>query len=208
MFGTQYNAVPGDMPDADTVFKPFTGITVYNGNGNSVIEYSGGGMGEGVNAWNHLAMAGYVQTKFYTDSLGSSVSAIGHNLPKGAHGASVYYMINANINIHGTGGLSFAADSAYFIGLENQYDNALVFSNSIFYLGYNDPISRNGILTPDDALAIDTKMDDGKYGSGRISGMQAHGATSTCSDGGTGYNPNDNQPDCILLFNLEKRNSR
>jgi prepilin-type N-terminal cleavage/methylation domain-containing protein len=233
-FVLQYSAIPGDMIDAVTpgagappALKPFAGAdyTPYNGDGDSVIRATGGGLGEHFNTWNHLAMAQLIKGKYATNIGGATVATlssllIGRNFPGGAHGGSGYFLGNPNV-VFNTNTAAvwplirpFNAPSATtdFItttaNLIATYDNSLLYSNSIYYISFNSLHATTGILSGNDVAAIDQKIDDGLYMRGGLSGATALGAASTCNTAANSTAYRINQPtqlNCVLIYNVEKK---
>lgn len=162
MFGDKYNALPGDMTNATSLWGTNpgcatggagTGTQTCNGDGNGMIGINtASGPYEQFVAWQHLANAGFIKGKF----------------TGGLSGA--YYICNPNINCPG----GAIAASAYYLASWNAGDG----SNGWWYGGQTHVIllgraTTSGyplysLLTPAEAYGVDIKMDDGKPGLGRI----------------------------------------
>ena len=205
-FYDHYKAVPGDMIDATDVLTPFSGITVHDGDGDNIIEHNLllFSEGESINAWNHLAMAGFIKGKYKTDGAATTAEAVGYNIPAGPHKGSAYYMVNAYQNANA--GVPFMDNEDDFIAdVDGSYENTLLWSNSIFYLSYVNYATADGVLSPKDVYSIDKKIDNGDSLSGAVSGLDARGAASACLGVAAGsYNVDSKTENCILLFNVEK----
>lgn len=141
-FRLQYNGFPGDFKNGFSYFSGTNctdGLIVGSGS-----NCNGNGNGqieywEAVKAWYHLSQAGLVEGQF--SGLDDANMA-----PKGPISDSMYSMSNE------TGGTANPAN-AFAVGL----------------LGPHTPdIQRNGMLTPQEAQSIDTKIDDGFAHSGSV----------------------------------------
>jgi len=142
-FKMQYNALPGDITNAQDYWPSCTddGTNPCNGNGDNLIFWSGAGLDpqEGMRAWQHLSLAGLVAgsyTGIDDQGLGDR-GIIGVNLPKGPLG-----------------------DSGYFI--------SLVGNENVLFFGLYRPngAPRNAILKASQAKSLDNKLDDGIHDSG------------------------------------------
>jgi prepilin-type N-terminal cleavage/methylation domain-containing protein len=170
-FRDKYFALPGDMANAtqfwgtDTVSAcsttPVAGDRVgktatCDGNGNGQIQQAAPASPEMFRVWQHLANAGLIEGS-YTGVAGT-FSAQDHdpgiNAPalKGGNsfGVSVYYL----------GSLPAGYATAYLF--EGDYGNAFGYG----YCNGYDCVSPG--IKPEDAWNIDTKLDDGKPGTGKI----------------------------------------
>ena len=145
-----------------------------NGNGNGVVEGSGLAAGsEALAFWSHLAGAGLIGNTGSPEE--QNVGEFGKGAPESSLGGG----FTVENNPHGLAGLWFI-------------------------LGKKDGDHGTGcLLTPSQAMSIDKKLDIGHPTSGKVRGMdgtdgQGHG----CVTEGNAYNIENNEPTCILLFQL------
>lgn len=177
-FITKYNALPGDMDTATTLWGTAsggcpggagTGTQTCNGNGKgSIYDYAGGGDSyEMFRAWQHLSNANLIPGK-YTGVAGASGPTevlVGTNSPESSiqgAGYSIFYLGN------------FTYDGQTYTG---NYGHLLLFGKTLLSI-YN----LNGALTPQDAMQVDLKIDDGKPGTGIVAGPASSSAiTPNCT---------------------------
>lgn len=166
-FRDKYFALPGDMTNANKFWGAAdggTGDTVAcmttttndartcNGNGSGRIGDSAIS-NESLRFWQHLANAGLVEGQ-YTGIAGTPAAnqiIIGTNVPRAKLSNSSYWFPQYEGVQPGSAG-RFASTEAY---------------NNTFYFGGWAGTWR-GNLKPEDAWNIDTKMDDGKPGQGKV----------------------------------------
>jgi prepilin-type N-terminal cleavage/methylation domain-containing protein len=203
-FKTQYNALPGDMVNATSYWGIAAGSTgndsacqaqattdgkTCNGDGNRRIGPTAGGVDERYRFWQHLTNANLFPGNYTGVALTTPV--VGTNLPGSKFDPSGYFMTRYANPISG--------DSGFF--------DRPTAGNSLFFGAW---VSGNwtGILTPAEAFRVDSKMDDGKPGTGSIgtqwqgfgqSALPCSKATSG-SDIGASYNLPDKGQDCILYI--------
>ena len=181
-FRDKYGAMPGDMKDATTYWGRDTAVCnsaagapgtpgTCNGNGDNILgdpAYGGPQAYEGYRAWQHLALAGLI-TGTYTGVAyagggytGALSSVPGLNVPE----ARI-----KNVGYTYTGGLGLGT---------NYYPGAFfpISTTQIVQLGgvVTNNSTYNPFLTPAEALNVDTKVDDGKPGTGAWTVW----ASSTC----------------------------
>lgn len=163
-FKDKYDALPGDMPDATSYWAALdgstgltagcytassTGTATCNGDGDDTVDYDGSRLySEPARAWQHLSNAGLIEGKF-TGANGSCV--LGTTCPKSKIDAT---------------GFSFI-----FIPTSGTFSNELFsagFSSNHLTFGKVSNFTRSPALTPSEASAIDTKMDDGKPDNGNM----------------------------------------
>jgi prepilin-type N-terminal cleavage/methylation domain-containing protein len=145
-----------------------------NGNGNGIIDGSGLGSGsEALAFWSHLAAAGFIGHPGL-----ESESAVGE-FGKGAPESSLGGGFTVENNPNGLSGLWF------ILGKKHGEHGT------------------GGLLTPLQALSIDKRIDNGHPTSGKVRAIDGtDGAAHSCVlEGGT-YNIQNNQPVCVLLFQL------
>jgi hypothetical protein len=173
MFVDKYQGIPGDMTNATTFWSS---TIVANGDGNGLLSSAAGASlpGEKFGAWEHLALAGFIHGVFngLSGVGGGEVSDIGVNVPSSkvaGTGYSWYYMNNSS----GHGSL-----------FDGYYGNFIFFGTEIAA-----SVTYGPALTPQEAYAIDLKIDDGIPGTGTVlqyysfsscvTGTAATGPTST-----------------------------
>lgn len=189
-FRDKYQALPGDFATASTIWS-----TASNGDGNGLItvNISNTNLVEQFLAWQHLSKAEMISGSF-TGSAGSAGvrdRVPGQNVPTSQLSNAGWGLISVTL-----------ADIA---GGYNQipYTAPDMAPNHVLWLG-NGSVSgtvdsQKPILTPNEALDIDNKMDDGMPGTGKII-AQANGTTGTCSNSATDYNTNSVSILCALVF--------
>jgi prepilin-type N-terminal cleavage/methylation domain-containing protein len=166
-FRDKYFALPGDMPNATAFwFKNNTSCPLdtgtantpgtCNGNGNGTLEYpaAAGATGEAFRAWQHLALAGLISGT-YSGNAGSVTAAdpdLGVNSPASKI-QSVGWGYGYYDNSTGANGYSFNNDMRNWLVLGNEADNNF---------------ADGPALNTNDTWNIDTKLDDGKPGTGKV----------------------------------------
>ena len=176
-FRDKYFAVPGEMTNAtkfwgqSTVCSGASANGTCDGNANGMLEYAAGvsQTGEIYQFWRQLALAGLIEGT-YTGVAGTGTGyhdVIGSNVPRsrvGTAGFSVHYS-----------DLSGASHPFYF---STNNGNYLLFGAAQLS-GYTD----SSAIKPEEAWNIDTKMDDGKPGSGAVYGPPF----DSCGNGANSY---------------------
>ena len=187
-FRDKYFAIPGDMPNATS----FWGSSTVNGNGDGVISASSAGASAEIfQFWNQLALAGLIEGSYtgITGSGGPYHTIIGTNVPKS-------HMSNG-------GWFAYTQSGSYYAGDGNLYAADY---GSYLEFGANYPNSNpnNPLLKPEEAWNIDTKIDDGKPGTGKVIAIYWNNA---CGTGGSGpsdtasvYNLSNTSAQCALYF--------
>jgi prepilin-type N-terminal cleavage/methylation domain-containing protein len=177
MFKTKYGTLPGDMPDAVSVWGAqagattdgadatcaalttgATGTATCNGDGNGVIgqnNVGGNGQYEVFRTWQHLANAGMVSGKFtgipMSSITGDSESVIGENVTA-----------------------SRFPKAGWTLGSVPSFDGDCEFSGQdlgvlLIFGGYSpEEPSCGGVLLSADAYGIDIKTDDGVPSTGKV----------------------------------------
>ncbi len=207
-FKDKYFALPGDMPNAVRLWgaqagattdgadatcaaltTAATGTATCNGNGDGqVLDCSY----EVFRFWQHLANAGLVEGN-YSGVRGASVCnhVIGTNAPR------------SKMN---NGGWSFS----YLGTIAGDAGTYALDYGSLFWFGVATPDRTQGnILKPEEAWNIDTKLDDGKPGTGKVimrSEASVWGAANQCTtsasntDYAGNYNLTSSAITCSLLI--------
>lgn len=200
-FREKYSALPGDMPNASRFWGLLdptpstcrnisaTGTATCDGDGNGCIVVNGAGR-EVFRAWQHLANAGLIEGQFSGTWNGVSdyTSVNGTNGPRSKYPS---------------GGWSLACRSdADAIG--SYYNNVFRVGanyNHWFIFGSDtggSGLTGNRLLKPEDAYNIDTKLDDGKPGYGRITAYTQWWCTTTAVASTADYFLSNATPVCYL----------
>lgn len=199
-FRLKYNAWPGDMENATSIWGTYnagtnpTGVT--NGNGNEKVDT----WPERYQTWSHLAKSGLIFGDYNGVGTGSGNASPGTNLPESGAVKSTFYVITA------TGGPHYG-----------------VSSNFLNLLGPFSGGQWNGKMKPSDVYYIDKKMDDGDNGissatTGKIFALRSDslggsilgGDNTKCVTAGwpapsANYVLTDDTESCRPLLWLEKR---
>lgn len=193
-------ALPGDMNNAQLFWgvqhaTPGTCATTAssttatcNGDGNGRIQNGSGPFQEEYRAWQHLANAGLIEGHYTgVPDTGPNKPVPGTNVPASKLGDAAWSIAYADIT--------------YLSGSGASYWGPAQDGNTMFFGGVNGDLTRdNDILKPEEAWNIDTKLDDGLPGSGRILGEYPN---SSCHTGGTApsaYNVSSSNKICALRF--------
>jgi prepilin-type N-terminal cleavage/methylation domain-containing protein len=165
-FSKKYNALPGDMPDAETYWGsdsscPSTATNTTaktatcNGDGDGKID-NGSTNYERFRAWQQLADAGLIAGTYtgVTGTAGSKDSVLGQNVPRSAAKSAGY-------TIRWLGTVS-AGDANYFAG---SFGHVITFGTVT--VGANQGTIYPAI-TAEDAASLDQKMDDGLPAYGNV----------------------------------------
>lgn len=160
-FELAYDALPGDFTEATTIWP---NIATENGNGDGQIDfktYTGGNIYEGYRAWQHLSIAGILPTPYNGDTT-TEAPVLEEDIPRSRSGAG-YYLFSQ----------SLGSDSV----------SLLLHSPPVAASESSDLIWRieEYSLTPNEAYSIDSKIDDGHAGKGRIRGITESSCLSTRS---------------------------
>jgi prepilin-type N-terminal cleavage/methylation domain-containing protein len=192
-FQDKYQALPGDMSNATSIW----GASTANGDGSGTIG-SCTTPGAPANtaeewylAWQHLALAGLVPGNFTGTSTDGTTAVIGSNVPASKlSGAG--WTINYYLNPSSTG-----------VGLwPDQYGHVLNLGS--YKAG---DYTRGPILTPIEASNLDSKLDDGMPGTGKVRAWRTNvlglGNCTTADSSQTAqtYTANSGQQ-CALVFLL------
>jgi len=159
-FQDKYKALPGDMPDAENFWgsdttcpaTPFTAsphVPTCNGDGNGFID----GTTEPFRAWQQLANSGFISGAYtgVAGSAGANQHVRGINSPKtmlDGGGFDLFYIGNMSGDVNYYGGY---------------YPLKLGLGTATATGAFDKPL-----FTPGEALAIDSKLDDGAPGTGNI----------------------------------------
>ncbi len=199
-FRDKYFALPGDMNNATKFWTSAGGTgsdgacqaasgstsTTCSGDGNGyVVITNGSTVMESYHYWQHLAFAGLIEGAYS----GQAGVTIGRDVPASKIGGATY-------RIQGSAGTTLG--DAF--GFGGDYGNAVFFYNAS---GSGSP------LKPEESWNIDTKMDDGMPGSGKVYAVKGNGTTVICTTGDNLAPPADanatyvlsrTNKDCQLIF--------
>ena len=204
-FRDKYFALPGDMNNAtrfwgddnaacaDAAIPNGTPGTC-NGNGNGGLEWAGASAtGERFQFWKHLSLAGVIEGT-YSGLAGSNASGresiAGTNVPSSKISTAAWSIIS-DLTVHSGSTVTYGGFS---------YGNAFGFGG-----GVAGDWPNAAILRPEEAWNIDTKMDDGRPGTGRIiarywnNACGAGGASETDTANST-YNLSSTTLQCMIYF--------
>jgi len=202
-FRDKYLALPGDMTNAtafwgkdNTLCSGDTGTTAVpgtcNGNGNSQIGVgaaAAGSTGEMFRYWQQLALAGLIEGTYSGANAGDAdTTSIGVNVPASRISSSGWTMIYGTIIISGG---SFFDPSNY--------------PANVYFFGQQRTLepTTNPILKAEEAWNMDTKMDDGKPGRGKVQAGRLTSCTNAASssDFDTTYQlTNSGSNACTMIF--------
>ena len=197
-FRDQYNGIPGDLANAQSYWGVSTACGgasatgTCNGTGDNFLSYVSGanGTAEQFQFWRQLSLAGMIEGN-YTGTAGpagSADSVIGTNSPK-SHLSHAGWSMNA-------GGGVYAGDSATY---------SLDYGNGVFDFGaqVTGTPTLGSVLTPAEAWGIDSKMDDGLPGSGKVIAFNWNHLCANASsntDYASPYNLGSSTVNCALFF--------
>jgi prepilin-type N-terminal cleavage/methylation domain-containing protein len=210
LFEDQYYTLPGDIPHATDMWGSAggsgtigdgcesatgTGTETCSGDGNGEIATNPAGPGEYVEyftAWQHLANAGLIEGQ-YTGRNGpgstSWDSVINENVPSSSVTDAGWFIGDPMYNISGS--------ANYFDGT---YSHRLIFGSDL-----PDETTAGPALTPQEAWSIDTKVDDGAPGTGKVrafknSSTKTPGCATTDDPTTAEYTLSDDAILCSLIF--------
>ena len=195
-FRDKYFALPGDMPDA-TRFWPAT----VNGNGDGFLPSCMPGpnvMSDSFHAWEQLALAGLIEGSYTGTAVTSpnpcnGISIPGSNVPAGKLGISGWTIIALNQRTNSETGYNDLQSTIY---------NWLIFGAPVAVNG----MTNGGIMKPEELWNLDTKLDDGKPGTGTVRGGNGLGGSATaCMSSASStstYNLNLTTVNCNPVFPL------
>lgn len=168
-FANLYGALPGDISDVTTL--PMVASSTA-GNGDGKID----SVEEAINAWLHLSLTNLIPSNF-TGTINNTPYMTTSGPSPGAIPAG---------NIEGSG-----------FSISTNDDSGLIFNFSGFNISTNS--YDNAILSPEDALYIDSKFDDGDPNAGLIRGFDGSNvAANSCVTVSGAYNLNISSKTCYL----------
>lgn len=200
-FRDKYFALPGDMTNATAFWgtahaTPATcrttqgsGTATCDGDGNGLIQ-GAVGADEHFRAWQQMANAGLLEGSFSGIRAGAdSLSANASNIPRSKLTNGLWFLYN------------YASSTGNGLVFNGRYDNS-------FELGSSSPTQHPylALIRPEEAWNIDTKIDDGRPGAGKIwvrgsSGIEFCADTSNLDAGANAnYLLSNNSIACTLIF--------
>ncbi len=212
-FKTRYRSVPGDMRTASAYWSncAVTNINC-NGDGNGIIDYNNHNTGLGdatgdetVRVWRHLHLAELINGDGGTSILINLYDAVGQRtspwFPSCTRLKDCFFeMAGPSKGWFGIIYGGFAGPNIYFSPWYDEGRNANFILNS----------TNNGVLTPEHALAIDIKTDDGNVQDGILSGATTgriramnDNSGANCLDGSNNYDTTHDNKICILGSQLD-----
>ena len=201
-FRDKYFAIPGDFNNAQAFWGQSTNCGggaatgTCNGNGDGYVQdaTTAGGTGEAYQHWTQLALAGLIEGSYtgLSGASGTYVDLVGTATPRSKYNGGGW-------GTHSAIGMFAGNGSYYSYNMGNYY----VFGGSST-TGSAD----QALLKPEDAWNIDTKMDDGKPGTGGIIPRDAvgFGNTGSCTTSASktdytgSYNLSVTSAACALIF--------
>ncbi len=203
-FDNKYFSLPGDMDNATDFWGVAStgtcpdatgvGTETCNGNGDGVISASPAAerFGEMFTFWQHLANAGMIEGSYSGKSVSGStnVPSDASNSPSskvpGALWNSLYRLDAANGSV----------PSQQAVIFDVLYGNSLIIGAQ----GVGSPL--NAIFTPEEAWSIDTKIDDGRPGRGKVHAVRWNDCTdaTTFTQFDADYLLANSATLCALLF--------
>ena len=193
-FQETYGQLPGDLTTASSFWPTCASpATLCNGNGDGLITVGGGTtQDESIRAWQMLYLAGFISQSMSGVHTTSGQNDIGVNVPASKLVGAGWYF---DKNLPSTGGGGVTTNFIVIGGFTSGYVNV------------------GRVLTPIQALSIDTKIDDGRAISGVVRGLYVDSASYNYGSAGTQcslsatntYNilTNGNSLICALAFMLD-----
>ncbi len=192
-FRDKYFQLPGDFNNAAAFWTSLT--TANNGNSDGILNNAAAvsTTGEIFQYWNEMALAGLIEGNYsgLAGSGGVAATVLGTNAPKSKLSGGGWGIYNA---------ANYAGDAFTY---KADYGNMLIFGAQSA-----GSIPLGGVLKPEEAWNIDTKMDDGRPGTGKVIPYTTvtWGQPTTCSlatgntDYTSGYNLSSTTATCALYF--------
>jgi len=191
-FYAKYGQYPGDLAastDNHGVAIQEWGTNTSYGDNNSKIEFiNTSAVYEGYRLWQHLYFAGMLPTP-YAGTKTTTAAVLGTDVPLSKSGGGYLFDYSSSTTL-------YDQTTANAYGLSSQ--NVMVLGTPLATTA--SPIKVSGILTPTQAMGIDTKMDDGVPGTGSVMGEEGVGATAGTCSSSTVYNITSVGRNCIMVF--------
>ena len=185
-FRTKYNGLPGDIDQADAAafgFTPRAG-TIGHGNGDGILEYCDGTVSANANLgceyvlfWRDLSDANLIEGTFTTatDAPVTVTAGQANNLyvpdaKVGVRTSVTVFSIPAAVNVIADGGIHGGIVSCGVGSVCYAIAGIFNVTNGPYKVGWDATGQIEGGLTPLEAFAIDSKIDDGLPTSGSVYG--------------------------------------
>lgn len=199
-FRDKYFAVPGDMANAtafwgkdatncngDTGAPGLPGTCNGNGDGRLLPALAVSSTAEIFQLWKQLALAGLIEGNYsgLAGSLGEAQAIIGENVPRSR-------MSNTGWTVY-----------PWFVDTGNPEMWAVRGDNALFFGAQTAThVTYNPVLKPEEAWNIDSKMDDGRPGTGQMLALWNGGCTEATADNqyNAGYDLDNTAIACRLMF--------
>jgi prepilin-type N-terminal cleavage/methylation domain-containing protein len=165
-FRDKYFAIPGDMNNATSFWASGTG----NGDGDGLIENNGTAANNEISTfWVDLAFAGLIEGS-YTNVAAVTLTG-GTNNPRSKISNGSWNVAHiGTVGVNGVSspvaGATVQAADTFFAGT---YGNVLLLGSG------TNALLPGGILKPEEAWNIDTKMDDGRPDIGSVTSLESQG---------------------------------
>lgn len=200
-FRDKYMSLPGDMPNATrfwgtaaacpgTNAQPSTTATTCNGDGNGSINDQPLS-NEPFRFFQHLANAGIIEGNYtgVTGPGGTFHSVIGSNVPRSR-------LSNAGWSVDGWRWMSPVPPAPH-----NGYVFDGIYGNTLFFGSASaDWITMNPALRAEEAWNVDTKIDDGRPGTGRMRTFESTTCSTTTTPSTAEYAFSSNEIICNVIF--------
>jgi|GEM_PF-137102 len=197
-FRDKYFQLPGDFDQAEdfwgtatncpgTNAQPSTGLPTCNGDNDGILETNSGNAQERFRYWHHLANAGLLEGSYtgVTGPGGADHAVFGENVPRGRISNTGWAIVNWD-NSGGGNNFHFAYD----------FKNHYVFGGQ-----HASSAPAEQVLVPEEAWNVDTKIDDGKPGTGRVVGnVNNCSLAANNTDYTAGYDLQRAAPGCMMRF--------
>ena len=211
-FRDRYFGWPGDITNATSIWGAAatcpgdsthigTGTQTCNGDGDGNIAYNNANSNEPLRFWQQLANAGLIEGSYNGVEMGTNAwgSTPGTNSPKSKLGGAGWSLLDWNSLGTCCTPITVASTQLF----EGLYHNVLMFGASTAN-GTTD----TAILKPEEAWNLDTKLDDGRPGLGKL---RVYESATSCQDAGTSatvalaptanYLLSNSSIACNLIFN-------
>lgn len=167
-FFAKYSSYPGDLNQATGFFYKVTTAATANGDGDGQIEFvNGSTVYEGYRAWQHMTLAGMVDAK-YAGTATTGAATVNTDVPGSNIANAGYFFDYSSVNTAFNGSTA----GAYGFSLKNIVILGKAAATSA------SPLKVTSALKASDAMAVDSKMDDGVPTTGSVRGADGLGATA------------------------------
>lgn len=193
-----FNNIPGDFDEAETYW---TSSLATNGDGDGRIDKTqDDASGESLYIWQHLNLAEMLPGNYTGAMDGSDELVPEENVPGSDYSKDLGYNISWS---------STAFDDISSAATPFYNKNVLTAGGCSFQTADTDEYCGGGIISAQDADAIDTKIDDGVGNAGSMVAFDSASATGTCTgtiDTSADYDVSDITKSCVLVFKYKEFN--